>query len=194
MYIICTKFNAELKLKMMKTRLLIITTVLVGTLLSSCKEDETPAPHIVGEWTLREFAIMNVPADYSYSESNIYEIGDLGYSSYTMSITNDTKYTRSIKGSNGSSTDDSGSWELADDTFSLNSDNIGLSEDFAVDKNENSKLWLSQSALFPLVKDAIRDTITQAFIDEIYADGLTDDEYNLLFDNVAIDFISVFEK
>lgn len=177
----------------MKTRLLIITVLFAFSLTTACKEEEAPPPHIVGEWSLREFAITNVPTAYSYSDLSIYQPADFGYTSYTMSIINDGKYSR-LWTIDGNATNDSGDWELTDDTFILNSDNIGLSEDFAVDKNENNKLWLSQSTLFPLVKDAIRDTLTQAYIDEIYTDGLTDAEYNILFDNVTVDFTSVFEK
>lgn len=176
----------------MKTRLLLALGVASLIFSTSCSEEEAP-PHIVGEWTLREYAIINVPSEYSYSEADVWAKDDLGISSYTMTIKNDGKYERVISASNGS-TDDSGTWELTDDTFILSSDNIGLSEDFEIEKNENSKLWLSQSATWPLVKDAIRDTITQTYIDQIYADGLTDEEFDILFDVVTVDFVSIFEK
>jgi hypothetical protein len=163
--------------------------------LSSCGSDDDASPpaHIVGEWKLTSYAMLNVPALYSYNEGSTFQLNEisLGIESYELDLIQGGSFERDVAFTGVLPLDDSGTWELSDDEeeLTLISDVDGDDETFDVEKNENDDLWLSFPITFSLLKNSIVDTISQE-----YVDGLTNEEFSALYDGVVVDFVFVMEK
>lgn len=165
--------------------------IIVGN--SECNLIELEIPHIVADWILQEMVIINVPMEYSYSESTIYSPQDLSIESYSLDMSISSGYVRILEYPNSSIIEERGLWKIASSSLFLEP-NDGPNENFDILKNVERKLWLSQPYTWYLVSNAIQDTITDDFLDELFSDGLTDEELELLFDEVDVDLVHVFEK
>lgn len=177
----------------MKKYLLLIA--ILGTLgFSSCDEDDpAPPPHEVGEWNLKNFALINLPARFQMNEGRTFELSQLGFESYRLNLLANGTYEREISVSGRIPNEDAGTYTMEEDALILNSENSNDDEDFSLEKNKNNRLWLSQPLQTGLFEDAILDTLTQE-----YLNSLTEEEYQELLDNyleqVNLDLVFAFEK
>ena len=170
--------------------------------LVSCGGDEEIPPHIVGTWTLKEYAIINLPSDYASNEGRTYELDEitLGIEEMEIIVSNDGTYSRTIKSSGSLPDTDSGTWTISTDgeDFTLDSDDFDDDEEFGVEKNETDDLWISFPITFGLISDS---TIDQLFTDHgdsagvnAYLATLTNEEYQALFDSPLVDLVFVMER
>lgn len=173
----------------------LLYSLIIGmTILASCGGDsEKVDPHHIGSWDLDSYILLNVPSDYSNNEGRILLLnqlllGGVVIEKYTLNILSDGSYSRKIE-IPGPSLNDAGMWSLDDDDFALDSDEDDGDVDWTVEKNEDDQLWFSQSQIFSLIKNSVADTITQD-----WADSITDEEFNALFDQVTLDLVFAFEK
>jgi len=178
----------------MKRNLLLIGALFSFLTLSSCgDDDQAPPPHIVGEWDLDSYIFINLPSDYANNEGRIFLLNQIffngiAFEEYTLNLAQNGTYTRKIEVPGPSASDD-GTWTLDGDDFILDSSDAGDDEEFTVERNESDQLWLASERQFPLIKDAILDTLTQE-----YADSLSNEEFNALFDLVTLDLVFAFER
>lgn len=177
----------------MKTKLLLPALALFALSFTSCSSDsDDPAPpNQVGSWDLQSYALLNVPSAYSYYEGNTLELSDLSnnISAYNIKLNSDKSFDRSISVTGSLPQNDEGTWEENDNVLKIVSTTYADEEFFDIQRNEGDDLWLSFNTSFGLVKNSIRDTISQEYID-----GLSLDELNALFDDVNIDLVLVFDR
>ncbi|SMD32041.1 hypothetical protein SAMN04488029_0379 [Reichenbachiella faecimaris] len=188
---------------------LLQTTLLACSLLfiASCSSDDEEPPHIVGNWTLEEFGLINLGPGYTESGEptiplNALSFGGVVIKSYELDISKNGTYVRTIgiEGSLEESVDE-GTWELKDDEFTLTTTD-GDDQGWEVQLNENSNLWLSFESQSPLllISDEVRDEIrsvytTQEEIDdffEIY--DLEGEDGDTIYSQPTVDFIYSFSK
>lgn len=173
---------------------LLYTLVIGLAMLASCGgSDETPAPHQVGTWDLNSFIVTNTPSSHSLNENAVYQIdrisfGGVTYQKYTLDLLNDGTYTRKIEVPVGPSINDSGTWTLNGDDFTLESSD-DFTDEFKVARNATDQLWLSEPRSFLLMPNNILDTLTTA-----YVATLTADQFFALHNEVTVDFVNAFER
>lgn len=169
---------------------LILGLLLLGGLpfLNSCKEDEEPEPPspLVGTWQRDIYQLTELPETFSNFEgittSSVYPDEE----SYTLTFTNDKKYTRKIAAV-GPDLDDKGVWTYEGTTLTLDSDNEDIDdEEFEVEEDiTDNQLILSQMVKFNLLPDAVTDTLTDAWyvnhFDEINTEYQQEVDLKLLF-------------
>ena len=179
----------------MKLRLLFYTLLIfVGVIMSACgddDDDDAPPPHEVGIWDLKNYALINVPADYASNEGRRFELNqvNLGIESYELNLEASGTFSRDINFTGVIPQEDMGTWAVNEGELTLDSNDFDDNESFGIEKNESDDLWLSFPLQFSLIQDDVLDTLTQE-----YADSLTDEEFSDLFDPVNVDFVFLFER
>lgn len=176
----------------MKKYLLLIA--MIGTLgFSSCEEEETPPPpHEVGNWDLKNYALINLPNNFQMNEGRTFQLNELnlGIEAYLLNLLANGNYEREVRFSGRLPSEDAGTYSIKDDELILNSDDSNDDEVYSLEKNSKNKLWFSQPVQFPLIEDAILDTLTQE-----YYESLTPEErQEKLFTVVNLDLVFAFEK
>lgn len=174
----------------MKIHLLTFAMLAVIT-FSSCGDDEeaAPPPHEVGEWTLENYALMNLPPDYQRYEGSTFPPSVFGTESYTLKLLVNKTFEREIETAGTLPQDDMGTYTISEDELILNSHDSADEEVYNLERNRNNRLWLGLPIQTLLLTDAIADTITQEYIN-----SLTEQEYEDLHDIVSLDLIFAFEK
>ena len=158
----------------MKRNLLIYALAIGVGFMTACGSDDDPGPppHIVGDWELDSYILINVPSAYAArNEGAVLLLDDLSFGgvtfeSYDLGIAADGTFSRKIE-IPGPSLIDNGTWTLDGDDFILDSEASNDDEEFGVERNENDQLWLSQEVNFNLIPDAVLDTLTQEYVDSI---------------------------
>ncbi|MTI39861.1 hypothetical protein [Fulvivirga lutimaris] len=177
----------------MKTRLLSILALVFLSFFSSCsKDDDEPAPpHEVGSWNLVNYALLNVPSDYSYNEGRSFDLDEisLGIEKYELNLEADLTFSRKVNFSGVIPSQDAGTWVLEDEELILTSEDSSDDEVFSIEKNEDDDLWIYFPIQFGLIKNSVIDTLTSE-----YVNSLTNEEYNDLFDPVNLDFVFLLER
>lgn len=177
----------------MKIHLLIFAILLATTVLSSCEEEETPPPpHEVGSWDLKNYALINLPNNFQMNEGRTFQLDELtlGIEAYLLNLMANGNYEREVSFSGRLPSEDAGTYTIDDDELILNSNDSNDDEVYSLEKNSKNKLWFSQPVQFPLIEDAILDTLTQE-----YYDSLTPEErQEKLFTAVNLDLVFAFEK
>ena len=161
-------------------------------LLSSCGgDDEVIADaHEVGEWSLDQFILSNLPPGFTSLEGNELEVNEITFgevviTQYELTLFNDGRYTRSIDIDNSEANlDDFGMWVLEDDELILTT-NDDVEEVWDVVLNEEDQLQWSTTATFGL----LHDSVTQEDLT-----GITEAEFNSLINNVQLDLIYAFSR
>lgn len=159
--------------------------------LGSCgKDDEPRVPDpIEGTWLLDAFQLSDAPAGFESWEGVVLEIGQLFiWEDYEVTFNADNTYSRRIY-LPGSDATDTGVWTKEGNSLNLKPDEEDFEEDYTIENNDDIELVWSEPITLSLIEDAVRDTLSQA-----YVDSLTDEEFDALFTDVDITLNYVFEK
>jgi hypothetical protein len=175
----------------MKRRLLLMG--LAGlVLLASCgKDDEPRVPDpLEGKWLLSEFQLTNAPVEFTSWEGAVLPLGQLvTWENYQIEFLADNTFKRRIFLPGADSTDD-GVWAKDGETLTITSNDSGaIEEEYNIESVDEVELIWSEAVSLRLIKDAVADTLTQA-----YVDTLTDEEFDALFVPVNITLNYVFAK
>jgi hypothetical protein len=175
----------------MKSKL-ILGLLLLGGLpfLNSCKDDDDPEPPsvLVGTWDLDLYQLTEFPVGFEGYEGittpSIYMD-----ESYTLTFTNDKKYSRKITFT-GPDLNDTGVWIHEGTDLTLDSDSEDIDdEEFAVEGDITAnQLVLSQVLTFNLLPDAVQDTISDEWIEDNI------EEYESLLQPIPVKVLFLFEK
>ena len=172
---------------------LLLFAVLLAIVITSCDEDDpAPPPHEVGSWDLKNYAIINLPGGFQLNEGRTFELNELnlGITAYVLNLNVNKTYDREISSSGQLPTEDMGTYTISEEELVLNSDDFDDDEVYSLERNRNNRLWISQPIQFPLIEDAILDTLTQE-----YYDSLTPEEREeKLITVVNLDLVFAFEK
>jgi hypothetical protein len=172
---------------------LLLFAILVATVLVSCEEDDpVPPPHEVGSWELKNYAVINVPNGFQSSEGRTFELNELNLriDAYSLIMNANGTYSREITVTDRIPEEDTGTYTIEEDELVLNSDDFDDDEVYGLERNKNNDLWISQPIQFPLIEDAILDTLTQE-----YYESLTPEErQEKLISVVNLDLVFAFEK
>lgn len=175
----------------MKSQLIVGLLLLGGlSLMNSCKEDEEPEPPspLVGSWERDVYQLTELPETFSNFEgltvTSVY-----GDESYTLTFTNDKKYTRKIAFT-GPDLNDAGVWTHDGTTLTLDSDEEDIDdEEFEVEEEiTDNQLVLSQIVTFTLLPDAVTDTLTSEWA------NAHPEELQQYFQSVDVKLLILFEK
>lgn len=179
----------------MKRNLLFIGVLFGLITLAGCGSDDGPStpPHIVGTWELDSYIFINLPSAYASNEGRIFLLNEItfnnvAFEAYTLNLAANGTYTRKVEVP-GPSLNDDGTWTLDGDDFVLDPEDSNDDNEFRLEKNEDDQFWISQESQFALIKDSVLDTLTQE-----YVDGLSNEEFNALFDPVSLDLVFAFER
>jgi hypothetical protein len=182
----------------MKKSYLLLSAIVI--FLASCKDKDSPVlPHEVGVWELDSYLFINFPTGFEDNDGSAFELNQLTfggatYNEYILNLKSDGTFVRNID-IPGPDIEDSGKWELSDETLTLDSDDNGESE-WKVEKNEDQDLWISFETQNAFLPDIYFDTVTQAYID--YLGTLTSDQLdsvaNVLSEVVLFDLVFVLER
>ncbi|HEX8038677.1 MAG TPA: hypothetical protein VF490_05980 [Chryseosolibacter sp.] len=176
----------------MKAKLILGLLLLGGLpLLNSCKDEKDPEPPspLVGTWTRDVYQLTELPATFSNFEG--LKVSSIGDDSYTITFTNDKKYTRKIVFSGAADFNDNGVWTHEGTTLSLDSDvDAANDEEFGVEEDITANaLILSEVITFSLLPDAVTDTLTNGWYAAHQQE--VDDQYS---QDVDVKVLFLFEK
>lgn len=176
----------------MKLQLLLFALFLTTGLATSCSDDDDPPPpHIVGNWSLKNYATINVPEGFKRNEGLSYELNEinLGIKSYSLELQQNGAFEREITSSGTLPQEDHGTYTWEEDVLILDSEKGDTDETYGMEKNKDDRLWISLPVQFWLIEDAIYDTLT-----EEYANSISDEEFEALHTAVDLDFVFAFER
>lgn len=175
----------------MKSRF-ILGVLLIGGLpfLNSCKDEKDPEPPspLVGVWARDVYQLTELPETFGNFEgltvNSVY-----GDESYTLTFTNDKKYTRKIAYS-GPDFNDTGVWTYEGTNVNLDSDDADVDdESFEVEGDITAnQLILSQMVTFRLLPDAVTDTLTNSWANSHQA------ELEQYRQDINVKLLILFEK
>ncbi|MEO5602846.1 MAG: hypothetical protein ABIR06_18140 [Cyclobacteriaceae bacterium] len=175
----------------MKSRFF-LGVLLIGGLpfLNSCKDEKDPEPPspLVGVWARDVYQLTELPETFGNFEGltvkSVY-----GDESYTLTFTNDKKYTRKLARP-GPDFNDIGVWTYEGTDLTLDSDEADIDDEaFEVEGDITAnQLVLSQIVTFPLLPDAVTDTLTDAWANTHEA------ELEQYFQNIDVKLLFLFEK
>lgn len=182
----------------MKKHLKLLPALALLLLFVACKDDEEPpAPHEVGTWSLNNFAFKNMPNGFESWEGSLFDVDELtSLTSYVFTLQKDGTYTRRVGISGRLPEEDDGKWTLVDNELTLESEQFTEDDVFGVDRNRDNELWLTQEITIGLIPDIYFDTVTQAYIN--YLNTLTDEQLDsvdaVLTQYPLFDLVHLFEK
>lgn len=160
--------------------------------LASCGKDDDPRvpDPIEGSWKLEAFQFTQAPTGFTSWEGVALEIGQLvSWEDYEIKFLADNTFNRRIYLPGADATDD-GTWTKEDDQLILVSNkDTSFDEEFTIEENDDQELILSELIQISLIEDAIRDTLTQT-----YVNSLSDEEFDALFTEITIRLNYVFNK
>jgi hypothetical protein len=175
----------------MKSKLILGLLLLGGIpFLNSCKKDKDPEPPspLVGTWERDVYQLTELPTGFENFEgltvSSVYSD-----QSYTLTFTNDKKYSRKIAFT-GPDLNDTGGWTYEGSDLTLDSDEADVDdEEFTVEEDITAnQLILSQTVTFSLLPDAVTDTLTDEWADA------HDTELDQYLQDVDLKLLFLFEK
>ena len=159
--------------------------------LGSCgKDDEPRVPDALeGTWALDAFQLTEAPAGFESYEGLVLELGRLvAWEDYEITFAADNTYSRRIFLAGPDNTDE-GVWTKEGTSLNLKPNEEDFEEDYTIETNSDIELIWSEPITLSLIEDAVRDTLSQA-----YVDSLTDEEFDALFANVDINLNFIFDK
>ena len=175
----------------MNKNLLIIGTVAL-VFLASCGNDDDPRipDPVEGKWKLEAFQLTEAPAGFTSWEGVVLEIGQLvSWEDYEVNFMANNTFTRRIY-LPGADVNDDGTWTKEGDLLILiSNEDTTFEEEYNIEENSDAELIWSELIQLSLIEDAVRDTLTQA-----YVDTLTEEEFDALFTDIDIKLNYVFNK
>ena len=164
-------------------------------LLTACGDDDEDKPdtHEIGDWTLENYVMTNLPTAFSDYEDQSLKlsdviIGGVEVETYDLTFTNKKTYSRRIDVKDKPNINDDGTWELDDDSLTLT--NADDEEDvYTIEKNSSDQLWWSTEVKFNLYSNA---TLKEYKVEE--REDFTNEQKEALLESVSVDLVYAFER